>query len=178
LPRAVLLVGRDGAFRRSEVTGLDLEHLTPIESGYAVLIPKSKTDQEGEGLVSALARIEGPYCPVVALDAWLDVRGRLPGAIFRSVSKGGAILPNRLPARKVADIVQRLTKKAGLQLDVSGHSLRAGFITQAIENGVPVEAIQLQTHHTDFKALKEYIRRRDPMTGNAVATLHKKARDK
>ena len=48
--RALLLLGFSGAFRRSELVYLDFEDLTFTRDGFIVLLRKSKTDQEGEGL--------------------------------------------------------------------------------------------------------------------------------
>ena len=47
--RALLLLGFAGAFRRSELVGLNVEDLQFCEGGLRVTIHKSKTDQEGLG---------------------------------------------------------------------------------------------------------------------------------
>jgi site-specific recombinase XerD len=47
--RALLLLGFAGAFRRSELVALDVEHLTARDQGLDVLIADSETDQEGRG---------------------------------------------------------------------------------------------------------------------------------
>src|SRR4051812_30899974 len=43
--RALLLMGFGGAFRRSELVALDVEHIEETPEGLLVLIAKSKTDQ-------------------------------------------------------------------------------------------------------------------------------------
>jgi site-specific recombinase XerC len=43
----LLLLGFAGALRRSEPVGIDREHLRVTEAGLRVLLPSSKTDQEG-----------------------------------------------------------------------------------------------------------------------------------
>jgi integrase len=48
--RALFLVGLAGAFRRSELVGIDVTHLRFEAIGVRVRIPRSKTDQEGEGV--------------------------------------------------------------------------------------------------------------------------------
>ncbi|MFC7544682.1 hypothetical protein ACFQU2_42165 [Siccirubricoccus deserti] len=53
--RALLLLGFAGALRRSELVGLDREHLRFTETGLRLLLPRSKTDQEGKGSSSASA---------------------------------------------------------------------------------------------------------------------------
>jgi integrase len=47
--RALLLLGFSGAFRRSELVGLNVEDLAETTDGLMVTIRRSKTDQEGEG---------------------------------------------------------------------------------------------------------------------------------
>ncbi len=47
--RAILLVGFAGAFRRSELVGLDVADLEFTNDGLAVKLRRSKTDQEGQG---------------------------------------------------------------------------------------------------------------------------------
>ena len=46
---AVLLLGFAGALRRSELVGLDIEHVTWTGDGLKLLIERSKTDAQGEG---------------------------------------------------------------------------------------------------------------------------------
>jgi integrase len=56
--RVLILVGSAGAFRRSELMALDVEHLTVRREGLEILIPHSKRDQEGQGQTIAI-----PRCP-------------------------------------------------------------------------------------------------------------------
>ena len=76
--RALLLVGFFGAFRRSELVTLAVEHLAWEPEGVILTLPRSKTDQTGEGKRKALPMGEGPLCPVAALRYWLE--GRLGGS--------------------------------------------------------------------------------------------------
>jgi len=47
--RAILLLGFAGAFRRSELVGLDVRDLEFCPEGLRVTLRRSKTDQEGVG---------------------------------------------------------------------------------------------------------------------------------
>jgi integrase len=47
--RALLLVGFAGAFRRSELVGLNVTDLEFVDRGLIVHLRRSKTDQEGVG---------------------------------------------------------------------------------------------------------------------------------
>jgi integrase len=68
--RAILTFGVASAMRRSELVALRVEHLSWTEDGVRVFIPRSKTDQTGEGVEIAVPR--GCHLrPVEALRAWL-----------------------------------------------------------------------------------------------------------
>jgi site-specific recombinase XerD len=69
--RAILTFGVASAMRRSELVALRVEDLAWTEDGVRVFIPRSKTDQTGEGVEIAVPR----GCnlrPVEALQGWLQ----------------------------------------------------------------------------------------------------------
>ncbi|MDB4222934.1 site-specific integrase [Granulosicoccus sp.] len=75
--RAMLLIGFAAALRRSELVGIDVEHLTFGPERLTLTIPFSKTDQIGKGSDIAVPAItHSRYCPVKALKAWLALSGR------------------------------------------------------------------------------------------------------
>ena len=90
--RAPFLVGLAGAFRRSELVGIDVAHLRFETESVIVRIPRSKTDQAGHGADVALPRMRGEEtCPVRALGDWLH-RGKIRrGAVFRRITAAGTI---------------------------------------------------------------------------------------
>jgi integrase len=47
--KALLLFGFAGSQQRSELAALEVEHLTWHRNGITLAIPRSKTDQEGQG---------------------------------------------------------------------------------------------------------------------------------
>src|SRR5205085_568109 len=63
--RAILTLGFSGAFRRSELVGLDVADLIEDRDGFRVRIGKSKTDQEGH--VHEIAIPHGRHLRPVAL---------------------------------------------------------------------------------------------------------------
>ncbi len=71
--RAILLVGWWGAFRRSELVGLDLDDLTDDAQGVIINLRHSKTDQESQGRLVPLHYHERSTCPVRALRAWTGI---------------------------------------------------------------------------------------------------------
>ena len=178
--RAILLLGFAGAFRRAELASLRLEDLEWRSEGLVVTLRRSKTDQEGEG-----RRVGIPYgsdpmtCPVRVLRSWLAWMGREalqrapvdPGALFPALSPSGS-LGAALGGRAVAQVVKRAAQRAGLDPEtVSGHSLRAGFATQAAMSGAPERAIARQTGHKNLQTLRKYIREGTLFRENAATKL-------
>jgi integrase len=170
--RALLLVGFAGAFRRCELSALDYGSLVRTTKGIVITIPRSKTDQEGQGRKIAIPFAGGPICPVTALQTWLEVSRIANGPVFRPVTKGGHVLISRLSGDAIAVIVKQRVEMIGLDLTLySGHSLRAGFATSAAAAGVPVWKIKAQTGHLSDAVLSRYIRISDPFAGNATASM-------
>lgn len=158
--RALLLVGFDGAFRRSELVGIDAEHLARTAEGFLVDLPSAKGDQAGEGTeVPLAARPGSPWCPVEALERWLDARARPAGAVFvalrgaRHVRRPGA---ERLSAGAVARIVKGAAVAAGLDGTFGAHSLRRGLVTTAIDAGVPIEQVMRHVRHRRLETTLGY----------------------
>jgi integrase len=68
----------------------------------------------------------------------------------------------------VARIIHRLQKQAGLEaFDFSGHSLRAGFVTEATRNQKSDRAIARQTGHKTRKMIDVYSREEEIFNDNA-----------
>jgi integrase len=170
--RALLLVGFAGAFRRSELVGLDIEDLEFNENGLVVHLRRSKTDPEGQGRKVGIPYGSTPAtCPVRALKAWLAVLPGTEGPLFRGVDRHGRIHPLRLTPQSVALVVKKRTAKEGIAGDYAGHSLRAGLATAAAAAGVPERAIMAQTGHRSLNTLRKYIREGSLFLENAAAKV-------
>ena len=157
--RALLLVGFAGAFRRSELVGIAVEHVEETAEGIKILLPKSKTDQEGQGRYVGIRRGTNPdTCPVRALAVWIEAAGITAGPIFRRVDRHGNVL-EPMTAQTVALVVKRAAAAAGLDpAKYSGHSLRAGFVTQGAINGATIANIMRSTGHKSTETVNGYIR--------------------
>lgn len=123
--RALLAVAYDTLARRSELVAIRIADLSLGDDG-TVLIRHSKTDQEGEGSVRYLAPDT-----VHMVREWIEAAGIEDGALFRSIRKGGAVgeglsASKTDPGAAVAVIFKKMAKKAGLNIDISGHSTRVG----------------------------------------------------
>jgi site-specific recombinase XerD len=168
--RALLLVGFSGAFRRSELIGIDVEHCQFAERTLTITLLKSKTDQEQRGR-KVVIHAGGALCPIAALRAWLDAAQITTGAVFRSFRKGGA-MGGRLSTEGAALIIKRYANAVGLDsAEYAGHSLRAGHVTQAILRGESAHAIMAMTGHASRAMVDRYFRDVEPLRHNSSANL-------
>ena len=158
--RALILIGFAGALRRSELAALQREDVEERADGLLVTIPESKTDQEGEGQQIAIRRVGGDYCPLGALRTWTEAAGIKEGALFRGVRQSGELRPNAVTGKTVGAVVRGAAERCGLADTgrITGHSLRAGHITQASKAGVPDGLIQAHSRHKSDRAFREYVR--------------------
>lgn len=171
--RALLLVGFAGGFRRSELVSLDAEDVSETADGLVIRVRRSKTDPEAKGVSVAL-----PYgstadtCPVRTYRAWVAAAGIQSGPAFRAVNRHGRVALNRMNAGSVARLIKRAAQAAGLEpAHYAGHSLRAGFATQAFLNGAAEVSIMRQTRHKSLNTLRKYIRDRSLFRDNPAAKL-------
>jgi integrase len=158
--RALVLLGFAGAFRRSELVGLDVEDCVFGKDGLTVTLRRSKTDQDGQG-----RKIGIPYgsypetCPVRTIQAWLEMDRINSGPLFRSINRHRQVRPGRLSGIDVARIVKKLAVRAGLDpAKYAGHSLRAGHATSAAIAGASERSIMNQTGHRSVQMVRRYIR--------------------
>ena len=171
--RALLVIGFAGGFRRSELTALDVADIQQTEDGLIVNLRRSKTDQEGQGSRIALPWGSQPEtCPVRVYRDWLRASGITEGAVFRGLNNRAQIISERLDSNSVAAIVKRAARRAGLDpAAYAGHSLRAGFCTQAYLNGVPELAIMRQSRHKSLDTMRKYVRDRNLFRDNPASRL-------
>ena len=171
--RAMLLLGFAGAFRRSEVVALAIEDLQFRRDGLVVLLRRSKTDQEGEGLAKAIPRgRDKTLCPVRAVQAWMAAAEISAGPLFRPIDRHGNIRAQTLAPFYVARLVKRLAAAVGLDPDAyGGHSLRAGLVTAAAQAGAEERDIMRQTGHKSERTLRKYIREANLFRDNAADGL-------
>lgn len=171
--RALILLGFAGGFRRSELVALQHDQLRFVNQGLEALVARSKTDQEGQGHVKMVAYGSDPEtCPVRAVKDWLALSGVSAGAVFRPISRHQKLGPRALTGHAVAIIVKRAAAAAGLSTpDLSGHSLRAGFVTAAASGGADYPSIMDQTGHKSLNTVHGYNRRTNKWKKPASAKL-------
>lgn len=169
--RAILLIGWAGALRRSEIVGLRMEDIEYVGGeGVNIYIRQSKTDQVSEGLLKGI-----PYgshavtCPVLALRTWIHHANISEGPIFRRFYRGGKIGNKALSAQYVSLILKKYAEKVGLDPEkFSAHSLRSGFITQAIRKGKSERRIKEHSGHKSWDTFNRYVKRAGTFQSNPV----------
>jgi integrase len=175
--RAILLVGFAGAFRRSELVGLDVGDLEFAEGRLKVTLRRSKTDQEGKGRKVGIPRgSSNETCPVFALQAWLETAEITNGPVFRAVNRHWKVSESRLTAPVVALVVKRYAAAIGLTTKeqlrtVAGHSLRSGLVTSAARAKRGDRSIRGQTGHKDSRMVDIYVQDESLFEDNAAEGL-------
>lgn len=157
--RALLVAGWWSACRRSELSAATVADLDEHPEGFILRVRRSKTDQEGRGRLVPLAyHSDEAVCPVRAIRAWLPhVDG---GAVFRSISRWDRI-GGPMSGTAIATVVKQNGARIGIDpATLGGHSLRAGFVSEADRRGVPDRVITSVTGHKSPVMLTVYSRPR------------------
>ncbi|MFR9749507.1 site-specific integrase [Nocardia sp. 004] len=92
--------------------------------------------------------------------------------LFPAITRHGNIADHAMSGRAVAELVKRYAARAGLDPELfSGHSLRAGFATQAALSGATDREIMRQGRWSNPRTVHGYIRTANPLEDNAVTKL-------
>jgi site-specific recombinase XerD len=67
-----------------------------------------------------------------------------------------------------ARIVRRVTRAVGIDKHVTPHTLRHGFITAALDAGIPLRDVQEATSHADPRTTMRYDRGRQSLDRHAT----------
>lgn len=170
--RALLLIGFAGAFRRSELVGLNLDDIEHVRHGIIVNLRRSKTDQLGHGRRIGIPLGRTRHCPVIALSDWIVRSGLDQGPMFRPIDRHGRIAHQRLSNEAVSCIIKQRLQAAAIDPEgYSGHSLRAGFATSAAMAGATTSKIRAQTGHKSDAMLGRYVRDGSLFIDNAANAL-------
>ena len=171
---AILALGFAGALRRSELCGLtvdDIEILPPVSDSDArkmfITIRKSKTDTAGRGQRIAIPAGK-QVKPIDRLQAWLDAAGITGGYLFQTMRRGGTLRGKPLHHSDIPRLVKHYAAAIGLDpKELSGHSLRAGFVTCAAIHHARLDKIMEVTRHRNPSTVMQYIRDADSFQDHA-----------
>ncbi len=168
--KAILLCGFGGAFRRSELVALSISDIKFEQKQATVRLRQSKTDQEGHGMTKVLPVLDDKaLCPVTALRQWLRAASITEGVVFRPIDRHGHVANRIMNAQEIARLVKKYAVLAGLDSgQLAGHSLRAGFVTEAANRSQPLWKIKQQTGHKSDAIVQRYIRDQGRGAGDAT----------
>ena len=169
---ALLLIGFAGGFRRSEIVGLDCDDVERVRQGLVITIRRSKVDQEGAGRKVGIPFGRTRRCPSSLSTVGLPFRGSKP-ALSSGPSTGmAAFASERLSGEAVSIVVKdRVAAASVYPTGFSGHSLRAGFATGAVQAGVSTLKIRSQTGHASDAILSCCVRDSELFVDNAAGAL-------
>lgn len=175
---ALLQLGYFGGYRRSEIVSLEVEHLAWEPEGIVITLSRSKTDQQGEGIIKAIPFGDGVCCPATALRAWLAAAGITTGPLFRTVSKWGLIGSDALHEGSVNTILMQYATMIGLDYapHLSSHSLRRGMATSAHRAGADFKDIKRQGGWRHDGTVQGYIEEAGRFEENAAGSLLRRDR--
>ncbi|QRR32433.1 site-specific integrase [Hydrogenophaga sp. YM1] len=164
--RALLLFAwASGGRRRSEVAAADMKFLKKTGPGeFSYELAYSKTNQSGADRPENHKPVRGAAGS--ALHEWLTAARIREGALFRRVLKGGK-LGAPLSAAAVRSIVNERCRLAGIEGQYSAHSLRAGFVTEALRQQVSLPEAMGMTGHRSVQTLMGYARGSDATFASA-----------
>lgn len=174
--KAILLLGFLGAFRRSEISNLNIEDLTRYPQGLVVTLTHSKTDQEKAGQQVGIPYIANKsMCAITAVNEWIKKANISEGPLFRSILKNEKAASRRLSDKSINLIVKKYITCIGLSPDLYGaHSLRHGFATYAALNGIEERLIMKQTRHRSVEMVRHYINEANLFVNNPITMIFEK----
>jgi integrase len=116
--------------------------------------------------------VAGQLCAATALRSWLVVSGVTTGAVFRGLNRNGTTRDDGLTPQSVALIIKAACLRAGLDPELySGHSLRAGHVTEARSRGVADADTMAVTGHRRTETLNLYDRRGNPFSKTSAGAV-------
>jgi len=153
--RAILSVGLQVGFRRAEIAALTVGDLHQNRGFDALRVIRKGGRREALAINPQAAQ---------RIRAYLDKagHGEQPDApLFRSLRGNQKPLDpaGRMDPDAIDRMVRKYAAKIGLGRGYSAHSMRATFITTALENGAQLEDVQKAAGHRDPSTTKLYDRR-------------------
>jgi len=168
--RALLELLYGTGARISEAVGLDVDDLDAVDG---TVLLRGKGGKERLVPVGSYAR--------EAVDAYL-VRGR-PDLVAASTAAttGGALFLNarggRLSRQSAWAVLVKAAERAGVNRDVSPHTLRHSFATHLLDGGADVRVVQELLGHASVTTTQVYTLVTVENLRQVFATAHPRARD-
>jgi site-specific recombinase XerD len=106
-----------------------------------------------------------------AVEAWVKIRGSIPGPLLLPVLKSGRVELRRLTDQAVLLVLRRRAVHAGVR-SFSPHDLRRSFVSDLLDAGADVAIVQRLAGHANVQTTSRYDRRGEAAQQRAAALLH------
>lgn len=146
--------------RREEVINLNLSDYDPATG--KLIITGKRNKQRTAYIINGAAK---------ALDAWLSIRGTVPGAIFVEVNKSGRLGTDTLTPQAIYNMLAKRASEALLQ-NFSPHDLRRTFISHLLDAGADISTVSKMAGHSNVQTTARYDRRPEDAKRQAASLLH------
>jgi site-specific recombinase XerD len=153
--RAILSVGLQVGFRRAEIAALNVGDLHQNRGLDALRVRRKGGRREALAINQQAAQ---------RIRAYLEVAGHgdtSDAPLFRPLRGNAKPFDSagRIDPGTIDRLVRKYAARIGLTRGYSAHSMRATFITTALENGAQLEDVQKAAGHRDPSTTKLYDRR-------------------
>jgi site-specific recombinase XerD len=157
--RGLLLVMIHCALRRSEASGMDVQHVHAVGPYWVLDLPRTKGGAD--------EYVKVPPHVVEAVEEVKSYYHIAEGPLWRSLSRNDS-RGNRLSPDGIYGVVRRTAARAGLDADVGAHTLRHTGCTLAIEAGATPQQVQTHARHKRLETTMGYIHQRDKLRDSAA----------
>jgi len=147
--------------RRAELVALDVSDFEP-ESGRLLI-------RAGKGRKQRTVYAQGGA--LRALNDWLKVAQLDSAPLFVPVLKGDRIVPRRMNAQSIYDMLKKRATEAGVK-DFSPHDMRRTFVGEMLERGVDIATVANIAGHASVDTTRRYDRRPEQTKKRAAEKLH------
>ena len=168
---AMLAALYTGGLRRSELAALTLDDYTVAPP--TLRIRHGKNDKQ--------RAVPIPASAAAALDRWLGVRGREPGALFVPIDQVGRMAGDvgtvagvgmrGMSAHAIYKMLNKRARQAGVP-PLTPHDMRRTFVGDLLTAGNDISAVQRMAGHASVTTTQRYDRRGEEVMRRAADTLH------
>lgn len=161
LDAAVVALLYGAGLRRAEAVALDVADYQAADGALVVRSGKGARDR----------RVFLTGGAQHAIDDWLQTRGEAPGPLLCPVNKAGTVTVRRITAHALYRRLDRLAVRAGVAR-FSPHDLRRSFVSDLLDAGADLAAVQALAGHRRPETTVRYDRRPDTARRRAASMLH------
>ena len=164
---AIIRTMSNGLLRISEVGAIHCEHISTSENGSgALLIPRSKTDQEAEGKEVYLQKRT-----IQAIQKYQRLSGVSEGPLFRRIYQNCKMGDTALGITAIRDMIKDVAHKAQIDTTgISGHSFRVGTAQSLVEGKATMPQLQTAGRWKDTRMPARYTEKEELAHG-VIATI-------